>query len=184
MCLIKTSTIKEKFIKHLTEESIAKANADSLGLSVVGKRVLAKLTANTRLLVAAEGHLVVQGVVGVDPDGAGAQGVGDLNGGVEVLGVHGGGEAVGRVVAELDGVLLGLELGDGADGAENLLLHDLHVLGHVGEDGRLDEVALVTLALTTGLDGGTSVLAGLDVPEGNLLGIVKPKMESQDQLTP
>jgi hypothetical protein len=107
---------------------------------------------------------VVQGVVGVDPDGTRLEGVGDLDGGVEVLGVQGGGEAVGGGVAELDGLLLGLELGDRADRAEDLLLHDLHVFCDVGEDGGLDEVALVTLALAASLDGGTGVLACLDVP--------------------
>jgi hypothetical protein len=112
---------------------------------------------------------VVQGVVSVDPDGTGLESVGDLDGGVEVLGVHGGGEAVCAGVAELDGVLLGLELGDRADGAEDLLFHDLHVFCDVGEDGGLDEVALVTLTLAAGLDGGTGVLAGLDVPGEILL---------------
>ena len=148
----------------LTKQSIAETDADSLRLSVVSQSVLAQLAADTGLLVAAEGQLVVKGVVGVDPDGAGAERARDLDGGVEVLGVHGGGEAVGGVVAELDGLLLGLELSDRADRAEDLLLHDLHVLGDVGEDGGLDEVALVALALATGLDGGTGVLAGLDVP--------------------
>jgi hypothetical protein len=114
---------------------------------------------------------VVQGVVGVDPDGTCLEGVGDLDGGVEVLGVDGGGETVRGRVAELDGVLLGLELGDRADGTEDLLLHDLHIFGDVGEDGGLDEVALVTLALAASLDGGTGVLACLDVPEKG--GLVK-----------
>lgn len=164
---LKTSSSKIHVLPQtrLTKESITQTNADSLGLSVVSQSVLAELAADAGLLVAAERHLVVQGVVGVDPDGAGAQGVGDLDGGVEVLGVHGGGQAVGGVVAELDRLLLGLELADRADGAEDLLLHDLHVLGHVGEDGGLDEVALVALALAASLDGGTGVLAGLDVPE-------------------
>jgi hypothetical protein len=108
---------------------------------------------------------VVQGVVGVDPDGTCLEGVGDLDGGVKVLGVEGGGETVRGRVAELDGLLLGLELGDRADGTEDLLLHNLHVFGDVGEDGGLNEVALVTLALATSLDGGAGVLACLDVPE-------------------
>ena len=93
-------------------------------------------------------------VVGVNPHGAGLERVRDLDGGVEVLGVHGGGEAIGGGVADADGLLLGLELGDGADGAEDLFLHDLHVLGDVGEDGWLDEVALVALAVATDLDLG------------------------------
>jgi len=77
--------------------------------------------------------------------------------------VNGSGETIGGSVANLDGIFLGLELGDGANRAEDLLLHNLHVLSDVAEDGGLDEVALVALALTTSLDGSTSVLAGLDV---------------------
>lgn len=106
---------------------------------------------------------MVQRVVSVDPHGTGLECVGHLNSGVEVLGVHGGGETVGGGVAHADGLLLGLELGNAADGAEDLLLHDLHVLGDVGEDGRLDEVADVTLALAAGLDGRTGLLAVFDV---------------------
>ena len=105
----------------------------------------------------------MKSVVGVDPDSSSAERVGNLDGGVEVGGVDSGGQAVGRVVANLDDIGLGLELGDCADGAEDLFLLDLHVLSDVGEDGGLDEVTLVTLALTTGLDGGTGLLALLDV---------------------
>lgn len=105
----------------------------------------------------------MQSVVGVDPHGAGLERIADLDGGVEVGGVHGGGKAVGALVAGGDDLLLGGELGDGADGAEDLLLHDLHVLGDVGEDGGLDEVALVALAVAADLDGGAGFLAGLDV---------------------
>ena len=85
--------------------------------------------------------------------------------------MHGGCETVGSSVAELDDLFLGLELGNGADWAKDLLLHNLHVLGDVGEDGWLDEVSLLTLASTTDLDLGTSILAGLDVAV-NMLGIV------------
>ena len=105
----------------------------------------------------------MESVVGVDPDGAGAEGVGDLDGGVEVAGVDGGGETVGGGVAEADGILLGLELGDGADGAEDFFLHDLHVLGDVGEDGGLDEVSLVALAVAADLDLGAGLATCLDV---------------------
>ena len=169
---------------RLTEEGVTETNADSLGLSVVGQRILAELTANTGLLVATEGHLVVEGVVGVDPDGTRLEGVGDLDGGVEVLGVDGGGETVCAGVAELDGVLLGLELGDRADGAEDLLFYNLHVLCDVGEDRGLDEVALVTLALATSLNSGTGVLAGLDVPGEILLIDVLTIATFRKKLTP
>lgn len=106
---------------------------------------------------------MVQHVVLVDPDGAGAEGVGDLDGRVDVLGVHGRGETVGGVVGNLDDLVLGRELGNRADGAEDFLLHDLHVLGDVGENGGLDEVSLVTVALATNDHLGALLLTLVDV---------------------
>lgn len=138
-------------------------DSNGLVLCVVGQSSLAELSADAGLLVTTEGELVVEHVVAVDPDGTGSERVGDAEGGVEVLGVDGGGKTVRGVVSELDDILLILELGDGTDGAEDLLLHDLHVGLDVGEDGGLDEVTLVAETLTTRLDGGTFVLAGLDV---------------------
>jgi hypothetical protein len=147
----------------LTEESIAETDGHRLGLCVVGERSLSEFSANAGLLVATEGHLLVEHVVLVDPDGTRLERVGHADGGVEVGGVHTRGETVGGVVADGDDLLLGLELGDGADGAEDLLLHDLHVLSDVGEDRGLDEVTLLAVAATTGLDLGTSLLALLNV---------------------
>ena len=63
-------------------------------------------------------------------------------------------------------VLLGLELGDRADGAKDLFLHDLHVLADAGEDGRLDEVALFAVALAADFDLGALFPAGIDVSRG------------------
>lgn len=74
-----------------------------------------------------------------------------------------GGQTIVGVVAEGNDLIGILELGQGDDGAEDLLLHDLHVLADIGEDGGLDEVALVAVALATSNDGSTLVLAGLDV---------------------
>lgn len=47
--------------------------------------------------------------------------------------------------------------------AEDLLLRDLHRRLDVGEDGRLDEVALGAVALAAEVDRRALVLAGLDV---------------------
>jgi len=77
--------------------------------------------------------------------------------------VDGGGKTVGGGVANLDGVFLGLELGDRADWAEDLLLHDLHVLADIAEDCGLNEVSSVTMSSTTSLDRGTGLLACLNV---------------------
>lgn len=105
----------------------------------------------------------MKGVVGVDPDGSGAQGVGHTDGGVEVGGVDGGGKTVGGAVADPDGLVLVLEFGDRADRAEDLFLHDLHVFADVGEDGRFDEVTLVAVAFAANLDLGASLLALFNV---------------------
>ena len=102
-------------------------------------------------------------VVLVHPDGSGPQGVADPDGGVQVGGVDGGGETVGCGVTETDGVFFGLEFSDGADGAENLFLHDLHVFRDAGEDGRLDEVALLAVTLAADFDFGALFLTGIDV---------------------
>ena len=79
---------------NLTEESITQADRHRLGLSVVGQRSLAELSSDTRLLVSSEWDLVVQHVVRVDPDGTGAELVGDADGSVEILGVDSGGKTV------------------------------------------------------------------------------------------
>ncbi len=73
-------------------------------------------------------------------------------------------KTVGGSIAKTNGILLGLELGDRADGAENLFLHDLHVFGDVGEDCWLDEVALFTVTLATDFDFGAFLLSMVDVP--------------------
>lgn len=110
----------------------------------------------------------MQHVVLINPDGTSAEGVGDTDGGVEVGGVDSGGETVGAGVSEPNGVFFGLEFGDGADGAEDLFLHDLHVLADAGEDGGLDEVSLLTVTFTADFDLGALLLAGIDVA-GELL---------------
>ena len=80
-----------------------------------------------------------------------------------------GGETVGGGVAETDGVFFGLEFGDGADGAEDLFLHDLHVFADVGEDGGLDEVTFLAVTFAANFDFGALFLAGVNVAEEMLV---------------
>ena len=77
--------------------------------------------------------------------------------------MHSSGQAVGRLVGQLDDIRLVLELADGADRPEDLLLHNLHVRANIAKDGRLDKVPLVAVALSANFDGGALLLAGLDV---------------------
>ena len=106
---------------------------------------------------------MMQHVVLVNPDGTSAEFVRDADGGVKVGGVDGCGETVGCRVSETNGVFFGLEFGDGADGAENLFLHDLHVLADTGEDGGLDEVALLAMAFTADFDLRSLLAADINV---------------------
>jgi hypothetical protein len=76
---------------------------------------------------------------------------------------HTSSKTIGSGVTNTDSILLSLELGNRADGSENLLLHNLHVLGDVGENGWLDEVANIAVALATSLDLGASFLSLVDV---------------------
>ena len=106
---------------------------------------------------------MMEHVILVHPDGPSSQGVADSDGGVEAACVDCSGETVGGGVAETDGVVFGLELGNGADGTEDLFLHYLHVFRDAGEDGRLDEVALFAVALAANFNFGTLFLAGVNV---------------------
>lgn len=148
---------------RLTEENITETDGDGLGLEVVVQGRLTQLTSDTGLLVTTEWQLPVKSVVGVDPHCSSTERVGNLDGGGKVGGVDSSGKAVCGGVGNLDDIGLVLEFGDCADGAEDLFLLNLHVLGDVGEDGGLDEVTLLALAVTTGLDGGTSLLALINV---------------------
>jgi len=58
---------------RLSEEGTAESDTDRLDLGVVGKRIFAELTSDTRLLETTEGHLVAEHVVVVDPDGTGLE---------------------------------------------------------------------------------------------------------------
>ena len=105
----------------------------------------------------------MQQIIVVHPHGARFQTVADIDSGVEVGRVQGGSETVSALVANLDGVGRVLEFGDGAHGAKNLFLHDLHVFGHVAEDRWLNEVPLGTMALAANLDFCAGFLAFVDI---------------------
>lgn len=107
---------------------------------------------------------MMQHIILIHPHRARLQRVANPDGGVQVGGVHGSSEPISGRVADADGVLLVLELGDGADGAEDFFLHDLHIFADVGEDGGLDEVAFFAVALAANFDFGAAFFAGVDVP--------------------
>lgn len=77
--------------------------------------------------------------------------------------MDGGGKAIGGGVAQTDRVGFVLEFRNRTHGAEDFFLHDLHVFLHVGEDGRLDEVALFAVALSADFNLGAFLFAGSDI---------------------
>lgn len=145
------------------KQSIPESNAHGLGLTIVGQRRLSEFPSDPTLLVPAERQRMVQHVVLVDPHGPGPQGIADSDGGVQISRVNGAGETVSRRVSDPNGVFLGLEFGDGADGAEDFFLHDFHVLADVREDGRLDEVAFFAMAVASDFHLGAFFLTSVNV---------------------
>lgn len=137
---------------------------DDLGLGVEVDAVGTSFAAHAGCLHAAEGGAQVTDVVGVDPDHAGFDGVRDAVAALEVRGPDVRGQAEPGGVRQLDRLRLVVEGCDRHDGAEDLLLEDPGVPRHIGEDGRLEVVALgeVVGAGTTRHQPGF-LLADLDV---------------------
>ena len=106
---------------------------------------------------------MMQHIILVDPDRTRLQRITHPNRRIQITRVHGGGKAVGGDVAETDGVGLVFELRDAADGAEDLLAHDLHVFADVAEDGGFDEVARGAVAGAADFDFCAFFFAGVDV---------------------
>lgn len=123
---------------------------------------------------------MVQHVVLIHPYRAGLERVGDTNRRVEILGVHSRGEAVGGDVAEADGVSFIFEFGDGTDGTEDFLFHDLHVFADVGEDGWLDEVALVAVPFAADFDLGAFLFASVNVSSGVYLVLMTKRITGNE----
>ena len=106
---------------------------------------------------------MMQHIILVNPDGARAQRIANTNRRVQVTRVDSGGKTVGGGVPETDGVFFGFEFGNGANGAEDFFLHDLHIFRDAAEDGGLDEVAFFAVALAADFDLGAFFAAGVDV---------------------
>ena len=111
--------------------------------------VLTVGTADTTLLHTCMEALYGLEVLTVDVGLAELEFTAGLRGDVQVLGEDGRSESVLTVVGPLDGLIDGVELYQGDDGAEGLLMDDVHLLRTVVEYGSCIEVALVANALTT-----------------------------------
>jgi len=112
---------------------------------------------------------VVEHVVAINPYGASTEAVGNTNGSVQVGGVNSSRQTIGSVVSNLDDLVFCAELGNGANRAKDLLLHDLHVWLNVGEDGGLDEVSLLSVPLATNLELSTGLLSLLNITHDTVI---------------
>src|SRR5581483_1035002 len=131
-------------------------------LEVEVERVDRELAAEAGLLVAAERDPGKRGERHVDADHARLDARGDAVPARGVAGPDRGEEAVLDVVRDPNRVLLVLERDDGHDGAEDLLLRDLHRVRDLREHGRLVEGASTFAELAAGDDFGAFLPTALD----------------------
>ncbi len=110
----------------------------------------AVLTPEAAHLVAAKRRHVADCAIGVDPDRAGADGRGDLDGALDRLRPDTGRKPERDVVGDLDGFLVGLEADDRQHRSEDLFLRDTHPVGYAGEDRRLHEEFAVAACRAAG----------------------------------
>ena len=92
---------------------------------------------------------MVEVIVGVDPNGTSANLVGNVNSLVDIIGVDASSKTVLSIIGKLDNTSTFLNLGNGHNGAKNLLLDNLHVFGDVSENGGVHKVTLTVNALAT-----------------------------------
>src|SRR6266852_2587467 len=121
--------------------SASRVAEHGLQLEELSQAGFAPLAAVARLLVAAEGRAQV-GLRPVHVHVARADAFRHSARALDVARGDVAREPVGRVVGDANRVLLVLVRDDGKDGAEDLLARDRHVVAHVGEHRRADEVAL------------------------------------------
>jgi hypothetical protein len=106
------------------------------------------------LLHAAEGGDLGRDDAFVDADDAVFERFRDAPDAADVAAVEIGGETEFGVVGHLDRVRFALEAVERGDRAEGLLLGDDHVGRHIGQDGRLEEAAVLRGPLAAGDDLG------------------------------
>ncbi len=178
----------KKHLQH-SELGLLDLDPDTLDLGVIAQSLGTHLTANSGLLEATERRILLEIVVSVDPDRAGLESVGHVDGLIEICGVDTGSQAVLGVVGLLHELIDRLEGQDNGDGAEDLLPGQLGVLGHVVEHGGLDKEALCAdsaapgQALETGLLGDVQVVQdGLELVGRGLCALVNALLEGISDL--
>src|SRR6266436_4459317 len=112
-----------------------------------------ELATEAGLFVATPWRLDVRWLHVIDPDDSGAKRFDDAEGFVNVAGPDGGGEAIGRVVGDANGVRFTFEGNHGGDRAENFLAGDARVVIHVVENRWLNVETFAKLLRAAAADG-------------------------------
>src|SRR6266478_5574719 len=112
-----------------------------------------EFASKARLLVAAPGGFDVGWLHVIDPDDAGTQGLDDTKGFVNVAGPDGGGETVGRVVGDANGVRFAFEWNHRSDRAKDLFAGDSGVVVDVVENRWLNVETFAKLLRAAAADG-------------------------------
>src|SRR4051812_25102618 len=123
------------------ETDRSEIHGDVLRLEELLEALVAALASDAALLHAAEGGARVRDHALVQADHSGLEALAHADRSLDVAGEDVGDEPVLGVVGLRDRLLLGVEAAHRRHGAEDLLVEDARVLGHVAQDGRLDEVA-------------------------------------------
>lgn len=95
-------------------------HCNGLGLQIVVQTILAEFAANAGVLVAAEGCLWQDGIVAVDPDGAGVDAVGVLHGLVDVVGNDARSKTIFDIIGSFNHLIDGAEFENRLNGTEDL----------------------------------------------------------------
>src|SRR5690606_25277101 len=127
-------------VKRMAAASRRAIAGNGLDLQIFGEAELALFAAIARLPVAAEGQADIPFRI-VDIDRAGAQPPRHPPRPRNIPCLHIGGEAVHRIVGQLDRLLLAVMRQDRQNRAEDLLAGNAHFRPHIGEDGRAHEPA-------------------------------------------
>lgn len=113
-------------------------------------------------LESTERSLNHSGVIAVDPNRARANSGRELHSLIDVLGENARPQAIVGVVTTFDDLIEALIFEDLHDGTEDFLLGNAHFVGDIGEDCRLNEVALLRHSLAAGNDLGALLDTGID----------------------
>src|ERR1700734_3572814 len=112
-----------------------------------------KFAAEAGLFVATPGRFDVCRLDVIDPDDSGAKRLHDAEGLINVARPDGGGEAVGRVVGDANGVGFTVERNHRGHRAEDFLAGDARVIVNVVENRGLNVVTFAELLRAASTDG-------------------------------